>query len=116
MSLTEMYESRHSDPNATIMGAGSFDVGGSPGVARRLDSYPRNTPPVTMTPQGRPISRISLPADNLSLIHISEPTRLLSISYAVFCLKKKKKKKNTQKEQVMMKKKKTRSYKTTVSE
>eukprot|EP00658_Telonema_sp_P-2_P031279 TRINITY_DN2344_c0_g2_i1.p2 TRINITY_DN2344_c0_g2~~TRINITY_DN2344_c0_g2_i1.p2 ORF type:complete len:122 (-),score=32.82 TRINITY_DN2344_c0_g2_i1:19-384(-) len=29
--------------------------------------------------------------DVLSLIHISEPTRLLSISYAVFCLKKKKK-------------------------
>ena len=28
---------------------------------------------------------------SLSLIHISEPTRLLSISYAVFCLKKKKK-------------------------
>ena len=27
----------------------------------------------------------------LSLIHISEPTRLLSISYAVFCLKKIKK-------------------------
>ena len=27
----------------------------------------------------------------LSLIHISEPTRLLSISYAVFCLKKKRK-------------------------
>ena len=31
----------------------------------------------------------------LSLIHISEPTRLGMISYAVFCLKKKKKK-NTQ--------------------
>eukprot|EP00658_Telonema_sp_P-2_P006819 TRINITY_DN12573_c0_g2_i4.p1 TRINITY_DN12573_c0_g2~~TRINITY_DN12573_c0_g2_i4.p1 ORF type:complete len:406 (+),score=103.76 TRINITY_DN12573_c0_g2_i4:254-1471(+) len=31
-------------------------------------------------------------AEGLSLIHISEPTRLLSISYAVFCLKKKKKK------------------------
>src|SRR5678816_1723094 len=30
----------------------------------------------------------------LSLIHISEPTRLLSISYAVFCLKKKKIKHN----------------------
>src|SRR5678815_1300131 len=30
------------------------------------------------------------PAESLSLIHISEPTRLLSISYAVFCLKKKK--------------------------
>src|SRR5674536_379880 len=34
---------------------------------------------------------------SLSLIHISEPTRLLSISYAVFCLKKKKKKNNTTK-------------------
>src|SRR5450756_2828182 len=32
----------------------------------------------------------------LSLIHISEPTRLGMISYAVFCLKKKKKKKKKQ--------------------
>src|SRR5450759_5832452 len=31
---------------------------------------------------------------DLSLIHISEPTRLGMISYAVFCLKKKKKTKN----------------------
>ena len=31
--------------------------------------------------------------DHLSLIHISEPTRLGMISYAVFCLKKKMKKK-----------------------
>src|SRR5665648_923690 len=31
----------------------------------------------------------------LSLIHISEPTRLGMISYAVFCLKKKKKPQNT---------------------
>src|SRR5678815_5390965 len=32
---------------------------------------------------------LSAPATStLSLIHISEPTRLLSISYAVFCLKK----------------------------
>src|SRR5674536_392654 len=31
------------------------------------------------------------PIAELSLIHISEPTRLMSISYAVFCLKKKKK-------------------------
>src|SRR5450759_3958422 len=37
---------------------------------------------------------ISLPAlSDLSLIHISEPTRLGMISYAVFCLKKKKKQK-----------------------
>src|SRR5674536_368861 len=33
---------------------------------------------------------ISKACASLSLIHISEPTRLLSISYAVFCLKKKK--------------------------
>ena len=32
-------------------------------------------------------------SEMLSLIHISEPTRLRRISYAVFCLKKKKKKK-----------------------
>src|SRR5678815_1121857 len=34
--------------------------------------------------------RLAYPLEDLSLIHISEPTRLLSISYAVFCLKKKK--------------------------
>src|SRR5678816_4925523 len=34
-------------------------------------------------------TRISRVVLFLSLIHISEPTRLLSISYAVFCLKKK---------------------------
>ena len=34
---------------------------------------------------------------DLSLIHISEPTRLGMISYAVFCLKKKKKKKKRKK-------------------
>ena len=39
----------------------------------------------------------------LSLIHISEPTRLLSISYAVFCLKKKKKKKKNKKEKRIVK-------------
>src|SRR5678816_62406 len=38
-----------------------------------------------------PTQRVRAPL-HLSLIHISEPTRLLSISYAVFCLKKKKKK------------------------
>ena len=32
-----------------------------------------------------------IPVEHLSLIHISEPTRLGMISYAVFCLKKKKK-------------------------
>ena len=37
------------------------------------------------------------PSIHLSLIHISEPTRLGMISYAVFCLKKKKKKKREKK-------------------
>src|SRR5660398_322047 len=37
---------------------------------------------------------------HLSLIHISEPTRLRRISYAVFCLKKKKKKTNNNKKQI----------------
>eukprot|EP00658_Telonema_sp_P-2_P002290 TRINITY_DN10877_c0_g1_i3.p1 TRINITY_DN10877_c0_g1~~TRINITY_DN10877_c0_g1_i3.p1 ORF type:complete len:367 (+),score=73.24 TRINITY_DN10877_c0_g1_i3:134-1234(+) len=49
----------------------------------------------TSTPyHGRTNGRTNAPtaaAQALSLIHISEPTRLLSISYAVFCLKKKKK-------------------------
>ena len=33
---------------------------------------------------------LSMPYQDLSLIHISEPTRQAEISYAVFCLKKKK--------------------------
>eukprot|EP00658_Telonema_sp_P-2_P058577 TRINITY_DN4708_c0_g1_i5.p1 TRINITY_DN4708_c0_g1~~TRINITY_DN4708_c0_g1_i5.p1 ORF type:complete len:570 (+),score=140.14 TRINITY_DN4708_c0_g1_i5:123-1832(+) len=45
-----------------------------------------------MPPGGAPSSQnTSRLIEYLSLIHISEPTRLLSISYAVFCLKKKKK-------------------------
>src|SRR5678815_3662549 len=38
----------------------------------------------TVRPSAQTINRLL----DLSLIHISEPTRLLSISYAVFCLKK----------------------------
>ena len=37
-----------------------------------------------------PFASVIQAIEDLSLIHISEPTRLLSISYAVFCLKKKK--------------------------
>eukprot|EP00658_Telonema_sp_P-2_P035160 TRINITY_DN25621_c0_g1_i1.p1 TRINITY_DN25621_c0_g1~~TRINITY_DN25621_c0_g1_i1.p1 ORF type:complete len:114 (-),score=22.19 TRINITY_DN25621_c0_g1_i1:75-416(-) len=50
-------------------------------------------PPTTtqMTGNMKVISaRVKTLVSSLSLIHISEPTRLLSISYAVFCLKKKK--------------------------
>src|SRR5450756_2754596 len=48
-------------------------------------------------------------AYNLSLIHISEPTRLGMSSYAVFCLKKKKK-------NIKNKKKKVQKYKKTKKE
>src|SRR5450756_2548824 len=44
---------------------------------------------------GCPLANI-IPDWNLSLIHISEPTRLGMISYAVFCLKKKKEKNTKQ--------------------
>src|SRR5660397_255617 len=43
----------------------------------------------------------------LSLIHISEPTRLRRISYAVFCLKKKKTKKTKTKSTTLLKQKTT---------
>eukprot|EP00658_Telonema_sp_P-2_P083228 TRINITY_DN895_c0_g1_i2.p1 TRINITY_DN895_c0_g1~~TRINITY_DN895_c0_g1_i2.p1 ORF type:complete len:181 (+),score=36.41 TRINITY_DN895_c0_g1_i2:271-813(+) len=49
---------------------------------------------------------INTQCTHLSLIHISEPTRLLSISYAVFCLKKKKKKVINDKRKIIKKKKK----------
>src|SRR5660398_310864 len=42
-------------------------------------------------------SRANPKPQRLSLIHISEPTRLRRISYAVFCLKKKKKQNKEQK-------------------
>src|SRR5678816_1762093 len=38
---------------------------------------------------GKAVVMLTRAVQALSLIHISEPTRLLSISYAVFCLKKK---------------------------
>eukprot|EP00831_Metopus_contortus_P011828 TRINITY_DN14730_c0_g1_i1.p1 TRINITY_DN14730_c0_g1~~TRINITY_DN14730_c0_g1_i1.p1 ORF type:complete len:293 (-),score=34.09 TRINITY_DN14730_c0_g1_i1:1-879(-) len=43
--------------------------------------------------------------NNLSLIHISEPTRPLYISYAVFCLKKKKKQQLQQQDYIIIQKK-----------
>eukprot|EP00658_Telonema_sp_P-2_P015824 TRINITY_DN1610_c0_g1_i5.p1 TRINITY_DN1610_c0_g1~~TRINITY_DN1610_c0_g1_i5.p1 ORF type:complete len:158 (-),score=29.26 TRINITY_DN1610_c0_g1_i5:65-538(-) len=58
------------------------------------ETSPRQTDRSRPSPRGG-YDRPS-PRGALSLIHISEPTRLLSISYAVFCLKKKKKKINSQ--------------------
>ena len=52
----------------------------------------RGYPVYASVPEKRPgMEDANIPVQGLSLIHISEPTRLLSISYAVFCLKKKKK-------------------------
>src|SRR5665809_171221 len=53
----------------------------------------------------------ALPALRLSLIHISEPTRLRRISYAVCCLKKKKKEKREKKRDKLEKKKKKKGNK-----
>ena len=62
-------------------------AGKNSGAANWVEKLDWKTPsgaPYTSAPeQGGP--------SNLSLIHISEPTRLGMISYAVFCLKKKKK-------------------------
>eukprot|EP00658_Telonema_sp_P-2_P037346 TRINITY_DN26864_c0_g1_i1.p1 TRINITY_DN26864_c0_g1~~TRINITY_DN26864_c0_g1_i1.p1 ORF type:complete len:292 (-),score=40.91 TRINITY_DN26864_c0_g1_i1:49-924(-) len=74
-----------------------FDLGGKvdrEAHARRTCAH-LPTPPVTMLCHRRPSGKTagasrSHNPKKLSLIHISEPTRLLSISYAVFCLKKKK--------------------------
>src|SRR5678815_5846899 len=56
----------------------------APGGPYVTDIFDPNGTGIRYTPIGQPHW-------SLSLIHISEPTRLLSISYAVFCLKKKKK-------------------------
>src|SRR5678815_2928788 len=40
-----------------------------------------------VTPRALQLEEMPYIVEQLSLIHISEPTRLLSISYAVFCLK-----------------------------
>src|SRR5678816_4688411 len=53
------------------------------------DVYKRQVPVGLTEDENVEIRRVGEPT-TLSLIHISEPTRLLSISYAVFCLKKKK--------------------------
>src|SRR5678816_1421848 len=67
------------DALGPVRGQGGLLRGGPPGSA----GGPR-------VRRGRG-GRLSGAVCPLSLIHISEPTRLLSISYAVFCLKKKKK-------------------------
>src|SRR5450756_1523935 len=65
---------------------GASDVVVAAAVQKRIDVLKEAYPDVDL-------KRIDTSVEFLSLIHISEPTRLGMISYAVFCLKKKKKKK-----------------------
>eukprot|EP00658_Telonema_sp_P-2_P081182 TRINITY_DN8255_c0_g1_i2.p1 TRINITY_DN8255_c0_g1~~TRINITY_DN8255_c0_g1_i2.p1 ORF type:complete len:111 (-),score=19.90 TRINITY_DN8255_c0_g1_i2:103-435(-) len=87
-------------PRAALMYAGSTNAG-----HRTMDTtvMPYTPPSSHRPPDPEHLERLSTPRVTprparqvksvkpltLSLIHISEPTRLLSISYAVFCLKKK---------------------------
>src|SRR5678816_4728263 len=59
------------------------------GVALLDDGGPLEDHPLgqALAGVGRRIDEAAAAEVDLSLIHISEPTRLLSISYAVFCLK-----------------------------
>eukprot|EP00658_Telonema_sp_P-2_P062036 TRINITY_DN5069_c0_g1_i6.p1 TRINITY_DN5069_c0_g1~~TRINITY_DN5069_c0_g1_i6.p1 ORF type:complete len:195 (+),score=50.78 TRINITY_DN5069_c0_g1_i6:462-1046(+) len=95
----------HADANANSPGGVSTVVARD--VAGNNTTNNNTTTTTTTASSGPPPAPPSLPISpkplsfaerikqgegtDLSLIHISEPTRLLSISYAVFCLKKKKK-------------------------
>eukprot|EP00658_Telonema_sp_P-2_P080864 TRINITY_DN8138_c0_g1_i3.p1 TRINITY_DN8138_c0_g1~~TRINITY_DN8138_c0_g1_i3.p1 ORF type:complete len:356 (+),score=107.28 TRINITY_DN8138_c0_g1_i3:132-1199(+) len=95
-NLVVVLENAHSAPVAQPMSAQA--------TARPLAPHADPTPHSLSRRDG--VAKIPVPpvqsqdhehvfaVQELSLIHISEPTRLLSISYAVFCLKKKKKKNN----------------------
>src|SRR5450759_1570954 len=77
---TQRRTGRHRNVGAAKRPAAQVRIRGA--VSRRHGALPQGAPGAG---GGRPAE---LP---LSLIHISEPTRLGMISYAVFCLKKKKK-------------------------
>src|SRR5678816_567206 len=69
------------DDEACILGA-DLVLAPTPAAVKALEGRGRPGR-VLLSPLGVDVDRF-----DLSLIHISEPTRLLSISYAVFCLKK----------------------------
>src|SRR5450756_2210197 len=82
-----------------LLSRGHILLEGVPGVAKTLliravaAALDVQTKRVQFTPDLMPgdITGSLIYDPHLSLIHISEPTRLGMISYAVFCLKKKKK-------------------------
>eukprot|EP00658_Telonema_sp_P-2_P047021 TRINITY_DN35481_c0_g1_i1.p1 TRINITY_DN35481_c0_g1~~TRINITY_DN35481_c0_g1_i1.p1 ORF type:complete len:102 (+),score=6.13 TRINITY_DN35481_c0_g1_i1:140-445(+) len=73
-----------------IVDIGKGCAGGGPEWFAGFRSYDRPVYPELKLTQKLLCIGLDLKVMCLSLIHISEPTRLLSISYAVFCLKKKK--------------------------
>src|SRR5678815_2254304 len=77
--------------NPRQVNAGSGAIVGTGGGTQTVSVY-RFTPEAIVVNVGDTVEWTNLDpvTMHLSLIHISEPTRLLSISYAVFCLKKKK--------------------------
>eukprot|EP00658_Telonema_sp_P-2_P049547 TRINITY_DN37691_c0_g1_i2.p1 TRINITY_DN37691_c0_g1~~TRINITY_DN37691_c0_g1_i2.p1 ORF type:complete len:314 (+),score=72.76 TRINITY_DN37691_c0_g1_i2:269-1210(+) len=80
---------------ATLLGAGRGAAGSSGSLSPGTDGGGGGSSAVAVKNVRQELQKLkeSFVDSYLSLIHISEPTRLLSISYAVFCLKKKKKKK-----------------------
>ena len=81
-------------PGAANVGSNGVTLTVSDGTTSASQTFTINVSPASIaTTSDLPVFRVyPNPVSDLSLIHISEPTRLLSISYAVFCLKKKKKK------------------------
>src|SRR5678816_4711504 len=85
-----LIEDPEAPEQALAFGSGHLpEIGAGPLVANRP---PGGFLQPDEVPEQRALSAAAPAHDDedLSLIHISEPTRLLSISYAVFCLKKKK--------------------------
>ncbi|VDG25433.1 hypothetical protein [Lactobacillus koreensis] [Lactiplantibacillus mudanjiangensis] len=80
-----------------MQGAGYGSVAYLLLLASHLENWPHSSGRiVSVLLMSAAIGILTLVFD-LSLIHISEPTRRRGISYAVFCLKKKKKKNQTKK-------------------
>eukprot|EP00658_Telonema_sp_P-2_P084828 TRINITY_DN9523_c0_g1_i1.p1 TRINITY_DN9523_c0_g1~~TRINITY_DN9523_c0_g1_i1.p1 ORF type:complete len:223 (-),score=47.25 TRINITY_DN9523_c0_g1_i1:94-762(-) len=84
LSLLKEARVRHNAMHSAVIMAGRC---ASTLYGQDDDTTPSSSSPVTVSSVVDSHGHTAL---ILSLIHISEPTRLLSISYAVFCLKKKK--------------------------